>query len=248
MDFNGQVVIVTGAGSGIGRAVALAYASRGAFVVIAEREYENGLATEEQIRRKGGTATFLEVDIKYLDQVQAMINRAYELYGPINILINNAGIVRKASPYQLSIEDWDEVLNTNLRGAFICSRETAKIMRAHGGGFIVNIASTRAIMSEPYWEAYASSKGGILSLTHAMALSLAPDNIRVNAISPGWIETEDYSELRDIDHFQHPARRVGKPEDIARACLFLSTRENDFITGTNLLVDGGITKKMIYEP
>jgi NAD(P)-dependent dehydrogenase (short-subunit alcohol dehydrogenase family) len=114
------------------------------------------------------------------------------------------------------------------------------------GGAIVNIASTRALMSEPNSEAYAASKGGILSLTHALAVSLAGDHIRVNAISPGWIETGDYGKLRQIDHAQHPAGRVGKPDDIARACLYLCHDENDFITGTNIVIDGGMTRKMIY--
>ncbi len=119
-------------------------------------------------------------------------------------------------------------------------------MRSSGGGSIVNIASTRALMSEPHSEAYAASKGGILSLTHAMAISLGPDRITVNAICPGWIETGDYSQLRAIDHSQHPAGRVGTPMDIARACLYLTDPHNDFVTGAELVVDGGMTRRMIY--
>ena len=152
------------------------------------------------------------------------------------------------SPYELTVDQWDLVLNTNLRGAFLCSREAAKIMRRQGGGAIVNIASTRAFMSEANTEAYSASKGGIIALTHALAVSLAPDKIRVNSISPGWIETGDYAELREIDHLQHPAGRVGIPDDIARACLFLTHDDNGFITGANIMIDGGMTRKMIYEP
>jgi NAD(P)-dependent dehydrogenase (short-subunit alcohol dehydrogenase family) len=114
------------------------------------------------------------------------------------------------------------------------------------GGFVINIASTRALMSEPDTEAYAASKGGILALTHAFAASLAPDRIRVNCISPGWIETGDYDAIKPDDHRQHFSGRVGKPEDVARACLFLSHAENDFINGINLILDGGMTHKMIY--
>ncbi|MCK9906341.1 SDR family oxidoreductase, partial [Frankia sp. Cpl3] len=121
------------------------------------------------------------------------------------------------------MEEWDTVINTNLRSVFLCSREAAKVMRTQGGGSIVNMASTRALMSEPETEAYAASKGGILALTHALAISFAPDHIRVNAISPGWIEVGDYEALREIDHTQHPSGRVGKPEDIARACLYLTS-------------------------
>lgn len=115
------------------------------------------------------------------------------------------------------------------------------------GGSIVNIASTRAIMSEPNSETYAATNGGIVSITHALAASLSPDKITVNAISPGWIETGDYSQLSTRDHEQHFSKRVGKPEDIARACLYLTAKENDFVTGINLVVDGSMTRKMIYE-
>jgi NAD(P)-dependent dehydrogenase (short-subunit alcohol dehydrogenase family) len=115
------------------------------------------------------------------------------------------------------------------------------------GGSIVNIASTRAIMSEPNSEAYAATKGGIVAITHALATSLSEHHITVNAISPGWIETGDYNKLRDIDHEQHLSGRVGKPSDIAKACLYLTDPQNDFVTGINLVVDGGMTRKMIYE-
>ena len=115
------------------------------------------------------------------------------------------------------------------------------------GGAIVSLASTRAFQSEPYTEAYAASKGGIVALTHALARSFAEKGITVNCISPGWIETGDYEALREIDHAQHLSNRVGKPEDIARACLYLTQPENNFMTGTNLTIDGGMTKKMIYE-
>ncbi len=111
----------------------------------------------------------------------------------------------------------------------------------------MNIASTRAIMSEPNSEGYAATKGGIVAVTHALAASLSDDRITVNAISPGWIETGDYSNLRGADHEQHLSKRVGKPEDIARACLYLTSKENDFVTGVNLVIDGGMTRKMIYE-
>jgi NAD(P)-dependent dehydrogenase (short-subunit alcohol dehydrogenase family) len=120
-------------------------------------------------------------------------------------------------------------------------------MREKGGGSIVNIASTRAFMSEPDSEAYADSKGGIIALTHALAASFAPHRIRVNCISPGWIETGNYGKLRDMDHKQHLSGRVGKPEDIAAACLYITADDNDFINGENIIIDGGMTRKMIYE-
>lgn len=168
-------------------------------------------------------------------------------YGRIDIVINNAGVSRFKSPFELTVDEWDDVLNTNVRSCFLVTREAAKLMKQHGGGSVVNISSTRSFMSEPNSEAYAASKGAIVSLSHAMAVSLGPDGIRVNCISPGWIETGKYEELREIDHSQHPAGRVGKPEDIARACLYLTDPANDFVTGIHLVVDGGMTRKMIYE-
>lgn len=168
-------------------------------------------------------------------------------WGRVDVLINNAGLGVWQSPFELTLEQWDYVINSNLRGTFLCSREAARLMKERGGGSIVNIASTRALMSEANSEAYAASKGGILSLTHALAVSLGPERIRVNAVSPGWIETGDYAALRHEDHTQHPAQRVGRPEDIVKACLYLTDPDNDFVTGTNLVVDGGMTRRMIYE-
>lgn len=248
MDFSNQVVIVTGAGKGIGYAVAKMYASKGAKVVIAEKSLEKGKEAEERIKSEGGEVFFCPTDIRNPQDIIKMIEQSVGTYGRVDILINNAGVSRWKSPYELTVEEWDDILNTNLRSMFLCAREAAKVMKKQGRGSIVNIASTRALMSEPNSEAYAASKGGILALTHALALSFAEDHIQVNAISPGWIETGDYDALKEIDHKQHPAGRVGKPEDVARACLFLTYPDNDFITGDNIVIDGGMTRKMIYEP
>jgi NAD(P)-dependent dehydrogenase (short-subunit alcohol dehydrogenase family) len=246
MEYLNKVVIVTGAGRGIGRCIALEYAAQGAQVVIAEKEVTGGEETSQLITQKGGEALFVETDVSCPKDIESLMEKTVQVYGGIHILINNAGLSCWKSPYELTVDEWDYLLNTNLRSVFLCSREAAKVMREQGGGSIVNIASTRALMSEPNSEAYAASKGGILSLTHALAASLSKDRIQVNAISPGWIETGDYSNLRDIDHSQHWSGRVGTPKDIARACLFLTSNGNQFITGTNLVIDGGMTRKMIY--
>lgn len=239
---------MTGAGSGIGRCVAEAYAAEGAMVVIAERDNAKGKAAESSIRDIGGEASFILTDVSVPDQVTAMVRATVEKYGTIDIVINNAGFGIWKSPLDLTVEEWDSVVNTNLRGAFLCAREAARFMKEHCGGSVVNIASTRAFMSEAGSEAYAASKGGVVALTHALAASLAHSSIRVNCISPGWIETGDYSALREADHTQHLSGRVGMPEDIARACLFLTGDGNEFINGENIIIDGGMTRKMIYEP
>lgn len=248
MSFKDKVVIVTGAGKGIGSCIAQTYAAKGAKVIVAEKIRELGLETEKYILSQGGIATFIQTDMSIPADIENLVQQSLNLYGTIDILINNVGICWWKSPYDVTVEEWDEVINTNLRSVFLCSRNAAKIMRENGGGSIVNIASTRAFMSEPNSEAYAASKGGIIALTHALAASFAVDNIQVNSISPGWIQTVGYEDLRQIDHIQHWSNRVGKVEDIAKACLYLTAEGNNFINGQNITVDGGMTRKMIYEP
>lgn len=248
MYFKDKVVVVTGSGKGIGRGVALAYAEAGAHVIIAEIEPDLADQTQRLIQAKGGQAVVILTDMSNPQDIIDLMKAVENQFGCLDILINNAGIGVWQSPYELTVEAWDYVINVNLRGIFLCSREAAKIMRKQKKGSIVNISSTRAVMSEPNSEAYAASKGGIVALTHALAASLSEDHIQVNCISPGWIENGDYTALREIDHEQHLSKKVGKPEDIARACLYLTSEGNNFVNGINLVVDGGMTRKMIYEP
>ncbi|WHY86600.1 glucose 1-dehydrogenase [Neobacillus novalis] len=248
MDFSNKTVIITGAGNGIGRGIAFLYAEKGANVVLADIDEKAGTQTVGMIKEQGGEALFIQTDVKLETDIERLMEVTNQTYGQIDILINNAGKGLFKSPYEVSIDEWDDVINTNLRSVFLGSREAAKYMRHNKeGGSIVNIASTRAIMSEPNSESYAATKGGIVAITHALASSFSKDRITVNAISPGWIETGDYTKLSQLDHEQHLSKRVGKPDDIARACLYLTAKENDFVTGINLVVDGGMTRKMIYE-
>nr|WP_321451424.1 glucose 1-dehydrogenase [uncultured Carboxylicivirga sp.] len=247
MVFKDKTVLVTGAGKGIGRAVALGYAAEGASVIVVDIDIELANCTATEITSAGGRAKAFMVDVSKVHEIEKLFKQVSEQYKSLDVLINNAGISKWKSPYELAIDEWDQIINTNLRSVFLCSREAAKIMRTTGGGSIVNIASTRALMSEPNTEAYVATKGGIVALTHAMAASFAPDQIQVNCISPGWIETGDYSQLTKEDHTQHFSGRVGKPEDIAKACIYLTQADNIFVNGTNLVIDGGMTRKMIYE-
>lgn len=245
---NNRVVLVTGAGNGIGAEVAKVFALKGDLVIVADVSEEDAILSVEQIANVGGQAKAYHCDISNVEEIYNMMAWVESEFGRLDVCINNAGISKWISPLDLEIADWDQVMNTNARGTFVCSRESAKIMKNNKhGGSIINIASTRAAMSEPNSEAYAASKGAIVSLTHALAASLQPYNIQVNCISPGWIHIGDTDELREVDHTQHFANRVGETGDIARACLFLSDSDNRFITGENLTIDGGMTKKMIYE-
>ncbi|WFD09419.1 SDR family oxidoreductase [Tepidibacter hydrothermalis] len=246
MFYSDKVVLITGSANGIGKIIAKEYCKKGATVILADIDQKNGIILEKEYKNLGFDAYFYKIDLSKSQEIIDMFKFIIDKYKKIHIIINNAGISKFKSLYELTIDEWDNIINVNLRSAFITSQEFAKYNKNTHYGRIVNIASTRHIMSEPNSEAYAASKGGIVSLTHALAISLSQENITVNCISPGWIQNNNYSELTNKDHKQHPSSRVGKPEDIARTCLFLTDEKNDFINGENIIIDGGMTKKMIY--
>lgn len=253
--FEDKVVVVTGGGQGIGRVICQAFAKEGAKVVIAEIDEEAGRECEELVKSAGGDAVFIKTDVADEESVRNLFSQTVKKYSKVNILINNAGVMSEGDLFTRSIAEWNRVIAINLTGPYICSRYAAEIMREKDGGVIINISSTRALMSESDTEPYSASKGGLLALTHSLAISLGKYGIRVNCICPGWIEVSQHKKssirkepvLTERDHKQHPAGRVGKAEDIAAACLFLASEEAGFITGANLVVDGGMTVKMIYE-
>jgi NAD(P)-dependent dehydrogenase (short-subunit alcohol dehydrogenase family) len=251
MVLTGKIAVVTGGAQGIGKAIAKNFLEQGIKVVIAEIDEEAGKETEAEYQDLG-EIRFIHTDVSQEDTVKAMVKETVKHFGRLDFLINNAGIWINKPITELTLEEWNAVIGVNLTGAFLCAKYAAPHLKKSKGA-IVNIASTRALMSEPHTEAYSASKGGIAALTHALALSLGPD-VRVNCISPGWIDVSEWAkkssrrkaDLTDLDHSQHPAGRVGKPEDIASLAFFLISPENAFITGANFIIDGGMTKKMIY--
>jgi NAD(P)-dependent dehydrogenase (short-subunit alcohol dehydrogenase family) len=246
-----RVAIVTGGGQGIGRAIVERFLREGMAVVIADSDEEAGRETETDLS-KAGKVLFAATEVSDESRVEATIARTIQTFGRLDVLVNNAATSRGKPVTELTREEWDRVIAVNLTGPFLCAKHAAPHLRRQGGA-IVNIASTRALMSEKNTEAYSASKGGLVALTHALAVSLGPE-VRVNCISPGWIEVGDRKKRSarreakhsDADRLQHPAGRIGKPEDIAEMVFHLASDKGGFITGANFVIDGGMTRKMIY--
>lgn len=252
----GRVVLVTGGAQGVGRGIAQAVLAAGGRVLVGDVDGEAGRACLEEWG-VGDAAAFQRLDASREASVQRFVAVALRRFGRIDGLVNNAGI---ADPHtgpleRLDLREWRRRQGVNLDGAFLCAKHALPALRqAPGGGAIVNVASSRALQSEPDTEAYAASKGGLLAFTHALAISAGPA-VRVNAISPGWIATDAWRKpttrrtpkLSRADHAQHPAGRVGTPEDIGALAVFLLSPQSGFITGENFVADGGMVRKMQYQ-
>ena len=249
-----KTVLITGAAQGIGLGISRYLVQLGVQVVLADQDREAGEEAEAALQHLG-TARFVHTDVSDESSVAAALHFAHGTFGDLDGLVNNAGLADPDNGplEELSLQDWNRRLGVNLTGYFLCAKHAIPMLRESRGA-MVNIASTRAAQSEPHTEAYAAAKGGIVALTHALAVSLGPE-VRVNCISPGWIATSDWQKrsarsdpaLRPQDHHQHPVGRVGEPRDIASLTAFLLSAEAGFISGQNLVADGGMSRKMIYE-
>ncbi|HIE24055.1 MAG TPA: SDR family oxidoreductase [Candidatus Korarchaeota archaeon] len=248
MSLKDKVAIITGAGSGIGRATALLFAEEGANVVICDIA-EEGAKVCEEIMEKGGEATFIKADVSKAKDVINLIRKTVDKYGRVDILVNNAGIPSHGTVLDISEAEWDRVLNVNLKGAFLCSKYAVPEMIKGGGGVIVNVASVIGLIGGKGEAAYCASKGGLIALTKALALDFAEHKIRVNCVCPGSVETpmremimaQKTPEERKAAELKIPIKRVARPEEIARVILFLASEGSSYMTGSVLVVDGGWT-------
>ncbi|MBA1202168.1 SDR family oxidoreductase [Pseudomonas capeferrum] len=245
---NGRVALVTGAARGIGLGIAAWLICEGWQVVLGDLDRKRGAKVAKAL---GSNAWFVGMDVSDEGQVITGVAEVLGQFGRLDALVCNAAITdpHNGTLESLVLAQWNRVLAVNLSGPMLLAKHCAPYLRAHGGA-IVNLGSTRAWQSEPDTEAYAASKGGLIALTHALAISLAPE-IRVNVVSPGWIDARDPSQRRaepltDTDHAQHPSGRVGTVEDVAAMVAWLLSRHSGFVTGQEFLVDGGMTRKMIY--
>ena len=243
-DLREKVAIVTGGARGIGRAIALELAGRGCNVVVSDIDLEGAESTASEIRKMDVESLAVQSDISKSEDVESMTKKVIDQFSRIDILINNAGITRDNLLMRLEEKDWDLVLEINLKGAFLCTKQVIRMMMKQRSGKIVNMASVIGVMGNAGQANYAASKAGLIGFTKSVAKEVASRNIQVNAIAPGFIETEMTAKLSQevLDSYiaNIPLRRSGKPEEVAKLAAFLSSSESDYITGQVIHVDGGL--------
>ncbi|HEX5994868.1 MAG TPA: SDR family NAD(P)-dependent oxidoreductase [Jiangellales bacterium] len=249
MTLTGKSAIVTGAGSGIGRAVALALAAEGASIAAVDVDPAGASATAAAIQAAGGRALALQADVSTDDECRRVVDQTVQTFGPVNVLVNNAGIIRRADVIGTSVEDWDRVMAVNVRSVFLMCKYTVPVMSAAGGGSIVNIGSGWGLKGGGNAVSYCASKAAVVNMTRAMAIDHGAAGIRVNSVNPGDTDTpmlrEEARQLNEdhalflADAGDRPLRRMGRPEEIAAAVIWLAGDSSSYVTGAALVVDGG---------
>jgi len=245
-NLEGRVALITGGNGGIGLGMARGLAQAGASIVLAARDRDKAAAALADLRKLGGKASFVALDVTDEASCNAAVRHAVETAGRLDILVNNAGTTVRKQPEALSAEEWHRVLDTNLTGAFFCAQAAHPEMVRAGGGKVINIGSMMSIFGAAYAVPYAASKGGIVQMTRGLATAWARDNIQVNAVLPGWIDTEltrgaraQVEGLHERVLARTPAKRWGMPDDFAGIAVFLAAAASDFVTGAAITVDGG---------
>lgn len=245
MRLKDKVAIVTGGVSGIGEATVRELIKEGAKVAIADLNYEKGIDLEKELNKDGEVAFYLHTDMTKETDVRDLVEETVKKFGNVDIMFNNAGIGQAIPVTDLSFEDWGKVISVNLSGVFLGSKFVIDEMKKNGKGSIINCASILGTFGQANTASYSAAKGGVINLTRTLAIEYAKEGIRVNAVSPGYIETPLLDgldkEMKDYLTALHPIGRLGKPEEIAKAVVFLASDDASFITGANLLVDGGYT-------
>lgn len=245
MRLKNKIAIITGAGSGIGRAIALAFSKEGAKTVIADWSEEGGKETAQQIKKQDGEAVFVKTDVSNSGDIDKMVKTCLDNFGQIDILVNNAGIVKFGSLHEMSEEDWDQVLDVDLKSVFLGSKKVIPEMIKQGKGKIINITSIAGMVGFDKTSAYCAAKGGMIALTKEMTLEYASKKINVNCIAPGVIKTAMTKDMladpatKQLLETSTLYPRLGEPEDIAQAAVYLASNESDFVNGEVLVVDGG---------
>ncbi|WP_027553621.1 SDR family NAD(P)-dependent oxidoreductase [Bradyrhizobium sp. Cp5.3] len=247
-DLRGKVAVVTGGNGGIGLGMARGLADAGADIAVVGRNEAKSKAAVEDLKQRGVRAIAVATDVTDKAAIEAMVARVVKELGRIDILINNAGMSIRKPPHELELDEWSKVIDTNLTSAFVCSKAAYPALKASGGGKVINIGSMMSIFGASFAPAYAASKGGIVQFTRACANAWAPDNIQVNAILPGWIDTDltrgarqQVSGLHERVLARTPAGRWGDINDFAGIAVFLASPASDFVTGTAIPVDGGFS-------
>lgn len=256
MDVTDKVVIVTGSGKGIGRAIAEEYGRRKAIVIVAEVDEKAGQDAEQTITENGGQALFIQTDVTDESSIKQMIETAVNKFGTVDTIVNNAGITIFKSIEDCTMQDWELVMNTDLRSIFLTSKYITGVMKENGGGSIINIASNHVHATLPDTEMYAAAKSGVVGFTKSLALSLGKYGIRVNAVCPGFMDTHHHqnwlSKFDDQEFIQkevdglHATNKMGNPQEVANVCVFLSSGLVNQMTGSCITLDGGLSTRLYH--